>query len=121
MIINNDQLFSIYYYIDKENIALIDREKKSYNNKVIFNEIEKLISNSEINIDEKNKLKGLFTNQNNKTLKDLVNINFSLLNIIDNILEELFNDIKNILNEKDDNIYIINSNYIYYKIKNCFE
>ena len=50
-----------------------------------------------------------------------MNINFSLLNIIDNILEELFNDIKNILNEKDDNIYIINSNYIYYKIKNCFE
>jgi len=71
MIHDNKDYFAIYYYINNKNIPLIYKENKFYDIKCLFKEINKIISESYINLEDEKKIKSLFVN---KTTQELINI-----------------------------------------------
>ena len=125
IISNNKKIFSIYYYYknnnNDRNISLIYKENKNYNINCIFDKIIEIITNSKINLEEENKLKNLFIERNNININKLITIDDNLLNINDNLIMNFYKNNNKFNENNNNNEFIINSNYVYYIIKNKME
>ena len=116
MIENNEQFFKLTYCKDNkyENINIISKENKKYNNEYIINDIRELIEKSNLNNREIIELKSIFVynGQNDKKFEKLINMNKKLLKFFDDKNKDLYNKLKNKINDNEDK-YMFNSNYIY--------
>ena len=104
---------------NKENMYLILKEYKNFNEN-LFKDINAIIENSSIlNFDEKNELNLIFKyeNENDVNIQKLINSNNKFLNFIKTKNENIYNKIKNKINIQE-NKYAINSNYIMKLINN---
>ena len=121
MVSNSKDIFYIYYYVNNKKIFLLYKENKNYNNNCLFDEINKIIKDSKINLEDEKQLKKFFSCSENITIEELIKLDKDLLEKSDNLLENLYKNIKNKFNENDNNKYVINSNYIYHIIKDKLE
>ena len=106
----NKDYYKIYEnsFENKNNMYLILKEHKVLDER-LFEYIKKLISNSTVNLQEKNNLISIFNKEAN--IKNLIDANNKILNFFDTLNLNIYNKIKEKINIKE-NKYVINSNYI---------
>ena len=128
MIENNNDNFILNYYIDdskeKENktYLLLKYDKKNYKIQYIFEDINEYINNSTLNLNEKDKLKAIFSynNENNENIDNLINKDNELMEFFDNFHKEVYNELKKKINNNLDN-YEINSNFLFKLFAKLFD
>ena len=117
MIENNKDNFILNYYIDdskekENNKYLLFKYDKNLNIKYIFEDINEIINESELNLNEKEKLKSMFSGKNEK-IDDLINKDNELLEFFDNFHKDLYNVLKEKINNNKLDGYVINSNFLF--------
>lgn len=129
-----DFLSIIYYYKNEEKTDnnlyedsfVYNKQKKLFSIQNLFDEINKLIDNSEVKLKHKEKLKNLFKSKKNYSFEYefLSSLDTVLLEFIGTKIKKLYHKIKNNIekeNSKEEkenkNNIIINTNYILYKFK----
>ena len=95
---------------NKDNMYLIIKENKIINSG-LFENITKIINDSNINQQEKDYLNLIFKIENSANIQKLIDSNNKFLNYIDSMDINIYNKIKEKININE-NKYIINSNYI---------
>ena len=124
---NREYMFNILYTDydnnSNNNIYLISKESKKYNVKYIIEDMIEKINDSNINNQEKSKLKDIlvYNGKDDEKLEKLIDINKTILKFLDNKKKDLYNKLRNKINKNEDK-YMLNSNYIYktFKIINIF-
>lgn len=117
MIENNKDNFILNYYIDdskekENNTYLLIKYDKNLNIKYIFEDINEIINESKLNLNEKEKLKSIFSFKNEK-IDDLINKDNELLEFFDNFHKDLYNVLKEKINNNKLDGYVINSNFLF--------
>lgn len=117
MVENNKDNFILNYYIDdskeKENNSyLLIKYDKNLNIKYIFVDINEIINESKLYLNEKEKLKSIFSYKNEK-IDDLINKDNELLEFFDNFHKDLYNVLKEKINNNKLDGYVINSNFLF--------
>ena len=114
---NNKDNFILNYYIDdskekENNTYLLIKYDKNLNIKYIFEDINEIINESKLNLNEKEKLKSIFSFKNEK-IDDLINKDNELLEFFDNFHKDLYNVLKEKINNNKLDGYVINSNFLF--------
>ena len=117
MLENNKDNFILNYYIDdskekENNTYLLIKYDKNLNIKYIFEDINEIINESKLNLNEKEKLKSIFSFKNEK-IDDLINKDNELLEFFDNFHKDLYNVLKEKINNNKLDGYVINSNFLF--------
>ena len=121
---NEDYSFNVFYlyfinvtYNDKKNYLIL-KESKKYNVEFIINDMIEKINDSNINNQEKSKLKDIlvYNGKEDEKLEKLIDINKTILKFLDDKNKDVYNKLKNKINKNEDK-YMLNSNYIYKTFK----
>ena len=117
MLENNKDNFILNYYIDdskekENNTYLLIKYDKNLNIKYIFEDINEIINESKLYLNEKEKLKSIFSFKNEK-IDDLINKDNELLEFFDNFHKDLYNVLKEKINNNKLDGYVINSNFLF--------
>ena len=123
---NYTNLINIKYYSNyndkKYNKYLIYAQKKEYIPKFIFEDISELLNEiSKLDKNDYEKFESIFLKYKTELEKKntFYKLDNDLMDVMDNKLLKLYNSIKNkIENNKNDKDIFLNSNYIYYTLKN---
>ena len=121
---NKDNSFNILYadYDNNNSINLISKENKKYKVEYIIDDIREKIDDSNINEQEKTKLKDIFiyNGEDDEKLGKLIDINKTILKFLDDKNKDSYNKLRNKINENEDK-YMFNSNYIYKAFKRIID
>ena len=86
---------------------------KKYNIKYKFEDINEIINNSKLYLNEKEKLKAIFSYKN-ENIENLINKDNELIEFFDNFHKDLYNKLKEKINNNDNlDSYAINSNFLF--------
>ena len=120
MIQHDESFFNLKYCSGEkyDKCYLISKENKKFIIKNIFEDINKIIDNSNINNNDKSSLKSIFiyNGHNDENLEKLINVNNQFLLFFENKNKELYNRMRNKINQNELN-YLYNSNYIFKTFK----
>ena len=124
LIENNNTNFILKFYINEgdtleliENNYLLLKKDKKYKIKYIYEDINEIIKNSNLNNNDKENLQTIFiyNNENVESIEKLIIKDNKLMESFDNFHKKLYNELKDKINfsQNEENYYIINSNFIY--------